>query len=137
MMIRFTKANGVASMLSAAASEAFAASIAGLAIENIDHTRTKTRSPQTNGICERFHMTLWDEFYRVAFRKRLDELQSDLDAWLVDYDQARPHQGRWCYGKTPMQTFLDTLPVSIAEPFRVCRAHPEKRHCAWPPRRLD
>jgi hypothetical protein len=38
-------------------------------------------------------MTLWDEFYRVAFRKRLyrtiDELQSDLDAWLVDYNQAR------------------------------------------------
>jgi transposase InsO family protein len=88
MMIRFTKANGVASMLSAAASEAFAASIAGLAIEKID--RTKTRSPQTNGICERFHMTLWDEFYRVPFRKRLyrtiDELQSDLDAWLVDYN---------------------------------------------------
>jgi len=36
-----------------------------LAIENIDHTRTKARSPQTNGICERFHKTLLDEFYRV------------------------------------------------------------------------
>jgi transposase InsO family protein len=87
-----------------------------LAIENIDHTRTKARSPQTNGICERFHKTLLDEFYRVAFRKklyrRIDELQADLDAWLVEYNEQRPHQGRWCYGKTPMQTFIDTLPVA-------------------------
>jgi transposase InsO family protein len=40
-----------------------------LAIEDIDHSRTKTKSPQTNGICERFHKTLLNEFYRVAFRK--------------------------------------------------------------------
>ena len=87
-----------------------------LAIENIDHTRTKARSPQTNGICERFHKTLLDEFYRVAFRKklyrRIDELQADLDAWLVEYNEQRPHQGRWCYGKTPIETFIDTLPVA-------------------------
>jgi len=87
-----------------------------LAIEDIDHTRTKARSPQTNGICERFHKTLLDEFYRIAFRKKLyrsiAELQKDLDAWLVEYNETRPHQGRWCYGKTPMQTFLDTLPVA-------------------------
>jgi hypothetical protein len=87
-----------------------------LAIENIDHTRTKARSPQTNGICERFHKTLLDEFYRIAFRKKLyrsiAELQKDLDTWLVEYNEARPHQGRWCYGKTPMQTFIDTLPVA-------------------------
>jgi hypothetical protein len=54
-----------------------------------------------------------DEFYRVAFRKKIfrtiDELQADLDAWLVEYNYRRPHQGRWCFGKTPMQTFLDTL----------------------------
>ena len=87
-----------------------------LAIENIDHTRTKARSPQTNGICERFHKTLLDEFYRVTFRKKLyrtiTELQADLDAWLVEYNEQRTHQGRWCYGKTPMQTFIDTLPVA-------------------------
>jgi transposase InsO family protein len=87
-----------------------------LAIENIDHTRTKARSPQTNGICERFHKTLLDEFYRVAFRKRLyrtiAELQSDLDAWIAEYNEQRSHQGRWCYGKTPIETFVDTLPVA-------------------------
>jgi transposase InsO family protein len=87
-----------------------------LAVENIDHTRTKARSPQTNGICERFHKTVLNEFYRVAFRKKLyttlEELQADLDAWLQEYNEVRPHQGRWCYGKTPMQTFLDTLPLA-------------------------
>src|SRR3974390_1487101 len=75
-----------------------------LAIENIDHTRTKARSPQTNGICERFHKTLLDEFYRVAFRKKLygtpDALQADLDEWMVIYNEQRTHQGRWCFGKT-------------------------------------
>ncbi len=59
-----------------------------LAVENIDHTRTKTKSPQTNGICERLNKTVLNEFYRVAFRKKiyrsLEELQTDLDAWLVE-----------------------------------------------------
>ena len=87
-----------------------------LAVEDIDHTRTKTKSPQTNGICERFHKTVLNEFYRVAFRKKiystLEELQQDLDAWLVEYNETRPHQGRWCYGKTPQQTFFDSLPLA-------------------------
>jgi hypothetical protein len=43
---------------------------------------------------------------------RIEELQADLDAWLAEYNEQRPHQGRWCYGKTPMQTFIDTLPVA-------------------------
>ena len=87
-----------------------------LAVEDIDHSRTKTKSPQTNGICERFHKTMLDEFYRVAFRKKIyatiDELQADLDAWLAEYNEVRTHQGRWCYGKTPMQTFLDAAPAA-------------------------
>ena len=87
-----------------------------LAVEDIDHSRTKAKSPQTNGICERFHRTVLDEFYRIAFRKKIyrmiDELQADLDAWLVDYNVVRSHQGRWCFGKTPMQTFLDALPLA-------------------------
>ena len=85
-------------------------------MENIDHTRTKTKSPQTNGIVERFHKTMLDEHYWVAFRKKIyrsiEELQRDLDAWLVEYNERRPHQGRWCFGKTPMQTFLDFLPIA-------------------------
>ena len=66
-----------------------------LAVEDIDHSRTKTKSPQTNGICERFHRTVLDEFYRVAFRKKIyrtiDELQADLDAWLAEYNRASEH----------------------------------------------
>jgi transposase InsO family protein len=87
-----------------------------LAVEDIEHTRTKVKSPQTNGICERFHRTILNEFYRIAFRKKLyasvDELQADLDAWLREYNQQRPHQGRWCFGKTPQQTFLDSIPLA-------------------------
>jgi transposase InsO family protein len=87
-----------------------------LAVEDIDHTRTKTKSPQTNGICERLHKTLLNEFYRVAFRKRLytslEPLQQDLDGFLEAYNTRRPHQGRWCYGKTPMQTFMDSLELA-------------------------
>ena len=87
-----------------------------LAVEDVDHSRTKTKSPQTNGIVERFHKTVLHEFYQVAFRKRIyrgiDELQRDLDAWLAEYNEVRPHQGRWCYGKTPMQTFLASLPLA-------------------------
>jgi transposase InsO family protein len=73
-------------------------------------------SPQTNGICKRFHKTLLDEFYRIAFRKKIyhsiDELQADLDAWIADYNTNPPHQGRWCFGKTLMHTFLDSLPIA-------------------------
>lgn len=87
-----------------------------LAIEDIDHSRTKTKHPQTNGICERFHKTILNEFYRIAFRKKiyasLEQLQADLDEWMMGYNEQRPHQGRWCYGKTPMQTFRDTMSLA-------------------------
>lgn len=80
-----------------------------LALENIDHSKTKARHPQTNGICERFHRTMKDEFYSIAFRKKIyqsiEEIQSDVDQWLDLYNHQRPHSGRYCYGKTPMQTF--------------------------------
>ncbi|WP_316672913.1 IS481 family transposase [uncultured Tolumonas sp.] len=82
-----------------------------LAINDIDHTKTKAMSPQTNGICERFHKTILQEFYQVTFRKKLysdlDSLQSDLDIWLSYYNNQRTHQGKMCCGRTPMETFID------------------------------
>lgn len=87
-----------------------------LALEDIDHSRTKARSPQSNGICERLNKTILDEFYRVAFRKKvyngIDELQADLDQWLIEYNEQRTHSGKYCYGKTPMQTFRESLPLA-------------------------
>jgi len=87
-----------------------------LALNYIDHTKTKAKSPQTNGICERFNKTILDEFYKVAFRKKIDlsveELQKDLDHWLNKYNADIPHQGKRCQGRTPMQTFLDNLNVA-------------------------
>jgi hypothetical protein len=64
-----------------------------------------------------------DEFYRIAFRKRIyatiEQLQGDLDSWIAEYNDTRAHQGRWCYGKTPMQTFLDTLPIAKEKSIRI------------------
>jgi len=84
-----------------------------LAIENIDHSKTRARSPQSNGIVERFHKTAKDEFFSIAFRKKvytsLEEIQKDLDEWLLEYNEERTHSGKYCYGKTPMQTFEDSL----------------------------
>ena len=66
-----------------------------LAVNDIDHTRTKAQSPQTNGICERFHKTILNEFYQVTFRKKIyktmEELQNDLDVWLIAYNHERTH----------------------------------------------
>lgn len=87
-----------------------------LAVENIDHSKTKVRHPQTNGICERFHRTMKEEFYDIVFRKKLyhslEELQVDVDEWLRKYNYLRPHSGRYCYGKTPYQTFLDSKHIA-------------------------
>lgn len=90
-----------------------------LAIENIDHSRTKARHPQTNGICERFHRTIQDEFYAIAFRKKiyntLEELQTDLDEWVEQYNRERTHTGKYCFGRTPLQTFRETKHLAQAK----------------------
>ena len=101
-----------------------------LAIEDIEHTTTKAKSPQTNGICERFHQTIQNEFYATAFRKKvyssIEELQKDVDIWMEEYNNERTHTGKYCFGKTPKQTFdeskhlalekmLDSLEMTPAE----------------------
>jgi Integrase core domain len=88
-----------------------------LAIEDINHSKTKANHPQTNGICERFHKTMQDECYSLLFRKKLyqslEELQVDVDEWVRKYNEERPHSGRYCYGKTPWQTFLDNKHLAL------------------------
>ena len=86
-----------------------------LALNEIEHSRTKANHPQTNGICERFHKTILQEFYQVAFRRKIyqsiEELQHDLDGWMAYYNGARTHQGKMCCGRTPMQTLIDAKEV--------------------------
>jgi transposase InsO family protein len=83
-----------------------------LALNDIEHTKTKARSPKTNGICERFHKTILQEFYQITFRKKLYEnletLQKDLDEWIDFYNNERTHQGKMCCGRTPLQTLTDS-----------------------------
>ena len=87
-----------------------------LQIEGVDHSKTKVRHPQSNGICERLHRTMQEEFYAITFRKKLyqelETLQADLDQWLEHYNNERPHSGRYCFGKTPMQTFNESITLA-------------------------
>ena len=87
-----------------------------LAIEGIEHSKTQVRHPQTNGICERLHRTMQEEFYAVAFRKKLYNslatLQDDLDQWMDYYNNQRSHSGKYCFGKTPMETFNESLTLA-------------------------
>ena len=87
-----------------------------LSLEDIDHSKTQVRRPQSNGICERFHRTIQDEFYAIAFRKKLyssiEEMQNDLDKWIEEYNEQRTHSGKYCYGKTPAQTLMDSLQLA-------------------------
>ena len=88
-----------------------------LSVEGISHTTTKAYCPQTNGMCERFNKTMKEEFFDTAMRKKLyrslEELQADLDAWLVYYNEERVHSGRYCYGKTPLKTFIDSKGMAL------------------------
>lgn len=87
-----------------------------LNLEGIEHSKTQVRHPQSNGICERLHRTMQEEFYAITFRKKLYDnlelLQKDLDEWMQYYNTERPHSGRYCYGKTPMETFWESLPLA-------------------------
>ncbi len=80
-----------------------------LALNDIEHTKTRVKRPQSNGICERFHQTVLNDFLKVAFRKKLytdiESLQSDLDDYLSKYNAERTNQGKRCQGRTPMETF--------------------------------
>ncbi|MDY6791695.1 MAG: IS481 family transposase [Thermodesulfobacteriota bacterium] len=82
-----------------------------LQLNEIEHTKTKVKSPQTNGIFERFHQTVLNEFYRIFFRKKIysdvKSLQSDLDWFMNKYNNDRTHQGKRCKGRTPMTTFIE------------------------------
>ena len=71
----------------------------------------------TNGICERFHRAIQNEFYATAFRRKLypslEQLQADVDEWITEYNEQRTHTGKYCFGKTPMQTFIDSKSLAL------------------------
>lgn len=84
-----------------------------LHLNEIEHSRTKARHPQTNGATERLNQIIQEEFYAVAFRKTLytslEQLQTDLDGYMKRYNEERTNQGKRCQGKTPLETFLGGL----------------------------
>jgi hypothetical protein len=78
-----------------------------LAINDIDHTKTKAMSPRNNSICWRFHKTILNEFYQMTFPKKPYDSLKGLDEWMTSYNNNRTHQGRICCGRTPLDTLLD------------------------------
>jgi transposase InsO family protein len=84
-----------------------------LQLEGIEHKRTRVNRPQSNGIVERLHRTLLDEHFRVEGRRTwfetIAEMQTVLDAYLVQYNTKRPHQGRGMNGRTPSKAFTDGI----------------------------
>jgi transposase InsO family protein len=84
-----------------------------LQLEGIEHRTTKVRRPQSNGFVERLHRTLLDEHFRIMGRKKfyesVDEMQKDLESYLVLYNTKRPHQGINMNGKTPQHMFIEGL----------------------------
>jgi transposase InsO family protein/transposase len=90
-----------------------------LTIQQIEHRRTQIGSPETNGFCERFHRTVKEEFFAVAFRRTLyesvDQLQRDLDRYLEFYNHERAHQGYRTKGRTPYQAFTEGVAAMRSE----------------------
>lgn len=99
-----------------------------LALNDIEHRKTKVGSPRTNGppaspgagsfglgsaascsgFVERFNGTVLEEFFKPKMRETFYEtvkaLQADLDAWLVHYNRERPHLGYRNQGRRPWET---------------------------------
>lgn len=91
-----------------------------LQLEGIEHRTTKVRRPQSNGFIERLHRTLLDEHFRIQGRSKwyetLEEMQADLDVYLLHYNRERPHQGRNMKGRTPYDVFLKGRPKPNTTP---------------------
>lgn len=80
------------------------------------HAHARQERADQRHICERFHQTIRNEFYASAFRRKpyhsLDELQADVDVWMQSYHAQRSHSGKYCYGKTPLQTFIESATLA-------------------------
>jgi Integrase core domain len=58
-------------------------------------------------VCERFHGTILQECWRLAFHRRhftsIRQLQAEADAWLITYNTRRRSHGDYMAGRTPHQ----------------------------------
>ena len=76
---------------------------------------TRTKSPQTNGICERFQQDRPHEFYRVAYRKGIVQQTSSRPIWTHGSKNTmwRGHiRDVGASVRPPMQIFLDAMPTT-------------------------
>ena len=103
-----------------------------LALNDIEHRKTKVRRPQSNGFVERFNGTVQAEFFDLTFRTKLytaiEQLQVDLDQWLVHYNTERPHQGYHNMGRRPFDTIQESLKQSQSQSQQQAVATQSVRH---------
>ena len=85
-----------------------------LATNDIDHIKTKVKSPQTNGICERFHKTILQEFYQVTFRKKIYETIEQLqNVWTngsITTTMNAPIRANYVKGEPPCRPWRKAKP---------------------------
>jgi len=58
--------------------------------------------PWQNGVTESFNGKFRDECLSLEWFRSRAKAKVIIEAWRRHYNEARPHQGRWCFGKTPM-----------------------------------
>ena len=82
----------------------------------IRHLLTAPYSPTTTGKIERLHKTMRVEFFTPNDYKfvTVAELQAALDAWVAEYNTARPHQS--CGGRPPPPPRPRPPPPGFAPP---------------------
>jgi transposase InsO family protein len=100
----------------------------------ITHRLTQPRSPTTTGKIERFHRTLRAEFRTDRVFADLEVVQAELDAWVVDYNEQRPHQALAM--ATPAQRF-GAPPTASVVPIRATGRPVVGRHGEWVARRAS
>jgi transposase InsO family protein len=99
----------------------------------IEHLLTQPRSPTTTGKIERFHRSLRAEFRTDRTFKSLAYAQAELDEWVAEYNQRRPHQGIGM--ATPAERFgqsdREAVPVDLGA------LKPERTGSDWVARRAS
>ena len=101
----------------------------------IKHLLTAPYSPTTTGKVERLHKTMRAEFFTLHDHEfaTVPELQAALDAWVREYNTARPHQS--CGRRPPIERFrlaeaslaADDTATAQPAPVRAVSAVPGQR----------
>ena len=86
-----------------------------LAVEDIDHSKIKAKSPQTNGICERFNRTVQNEFYAIAFRTVSYTHLTTSHPWRSQKNRPANRPGTTFYREEPDERVSESHDAAFTE----------------------